>query len=81
MATINVPSIANLLLSLSGSKTYITLGLGAAVVVGNHFGLLPPNLVPANINSANWVTDLFTLALGGTARSALASVAGAVKPS
>ncbi len=71
--TIPTPSLSGLSASLAGSKTYITLAAGALVIIANHFGFLPPNLTPANLNANTWITDLFTLALVATGRSAWAT--------
>lgn len=56
---------------VNGYKTYITLGLGAATVVANHFGVQIPGV---NLDDSNWVSDLFTLAAGATVRHAIAKV-------
>lgn len=54
---------------VNGYKTYITLGLGAATVIGNHFGIKVPGV---SLDDSNWVSDLFMLAAGATARHAIA---------
>lgn len=66
--TIDLSNVTNW---LNGRKTYVTLAVGALVIVANHFGVLPPDYVPAGLNPQNWLNDLFTLALGATFRSAL----------
>lgn len=58
----------NILKSIDGYKTYILLALGVVMVLVNHFVAPIPNV---NLNSANWLTDLWELLLGGAARSAL----------
>lgn len=54
--------------SIDGYKTYIVLAFGVLAVLVNHFIGPIPNV---NLNSANWLTDIWTLLLGGAARSAL----------
>jgi opacity protein-like surface antigen len=56
--------------AVDGYKTYITLGLGMIVVAANHFGWLPPDYVPAQLDPNNWVNDEYKLVLGFFARSA-----------
>lgn len=62
-------NLSNPLQALDGYKTYSVLGLGAAAIVLNHFGFLPEGML--NNNPANWTSDLFSLLLGATFRSAL----------
>lgn len=57
-----------LLASIDGYKTYIVLAFGVLAVLINHFIAPIPNV---NLNSANWLTDLWTLTLGAAGRSAL----------
>ena len=57
--------------AIDGNKTYLLLASGAAVIVLNHFGLLPPEYVPAGLDPNSWVRDLFVLATGAAGRSAL----------
>lgn len=54
--------------AISGYKTYVTLGLGAATVLANHFGYQIPGV---NLDNSNWISDLFTLAAGATMRHAI----------
>lgn len=56
---------------INGKKTYITLGLGAATVIANHLGVPIPGV---HLDDSNWLSDLFTLAAGATARHALAKI-------
>lgn len=63
-----VPLIFSL---IDGKKTYITLALGAATVVANHFGIVIPGV---KLDDGNWIADLFTLAAGATARHAIGKV-------
>lgn len=53
---------------VSGYKTYATLAIGAATVIGNYFGLQIPGV---HLDSANWLSDLFTIAAGATLRHAV----------
>jgi len=57
--------------ALAGKKTYISVALGAAVIAANHFGMLPPNMVPAGLDPANWVSQEYQLLLAATFRAAL----------
>lgn len=57
-----------ILKAIDGYKTYIVLGVGALCVLTNHFVGPIPNV---NLNSANWLQDLWTLTFGGAVRSAL----------
>ena len=58
----------DILAKIDGYKTYLVLAVGALVVLANHFIGPIPNVT---LNSANWLTDLWTLVLGGAARSAI----------
>jgi len=60
--------MTDILSKVDGYKTYILLAVGILMVLVNHFVGPIPNV---NLNSANWLTDIWTLALGGAARSAL----------
>lgn len=64
--------------AVDGNKTYLLLLSGAAVIVANHFGLLPPQYVPAGLDPNNWLVELFALAGGATGRSALKKLEGAL---
>lgn len=66
--------------ALNGNKTYLTLAAGALVIVANHFGLLPPEYVPAGLDPNQWVMQLWALALGATGRSALKKLEGDIAP-
>jgi hypothetical protein len=52
--------LANLLQTIDGKKTYILIGLGAAVILVNHFiGQIPGT--PAD--SPDWLNQLYILAM------------------
>lgn len=57
---------------VDGYKVYIGCAVSAAMVIANHFGCLPPQYVPAQMNAANWVGDLTTIYFIVGGRSALA---------
>jgi hypothetical protein len=63
---------ATWLSAIDGKKVYIGCAVSAAMVIANHFGYLPPQYVPAQMNAANWVGDLATIYFIATGRSALA---------
>lgn len=56
---------------LDGRKTYVSLGVAAAIIALNHFGLIPAQYVPQGLDPGHWLNDEFTLLLGATFRSAL----------
>ena len=58
--------------AIDGYKVYIGCAISAVMVIANHFGYLPPQYAPAQMNAANWVGDLTTLYFIATGRSALA---------
>lgn len=62
--TVTIPDLSGVRNFLVGKKVYITVLVGMAVVAANHYGLLPPEYVPAGLNPADWVQDEFKLALG-----------------
>lgn len=64
--------VSTILTYLSGKKTYLTLALGAGVVLANHFGYLPSGSVGLDPN--NWLTDLYALLVTGTFRSAITKI-------
>ena len=66
---VNGTSIAK---AVDGYKTYITIGVGMAVIAANHFGLLPDSLVPQGLDPNNWVNDEYKLIIGAVFRSAIA---------
>lgn len=72
--TISTDWLSSLSAAFAGKKTYLVLAAGAVEIIANHFGLLPPNLVPANLDATHWATDLFNLALVATGRSALTGI-------
>ncbi len=53
--------------SLDGSKMYIGCAIGAVVVLVNHFWIPIAGL---DLDSNNWLFDLYTLAMIATGRSA-----------
>lgn len=57
--------------TIDGNKTYISLGVAAAIIALNHFGLIPAQYVPQGLDPGHWLNDEFTLLLGATFRSAL----------
>lgn len=57
--------------AVNGNKTYLSLAAGALVIVANHYGLLPANMVPQNLNPGNWISDLYTVVVVGFFRSAM----------
>ena len=62
-----------LLASMSGYKTYIASGLGIIVILAVHFlGVTIPGVT---LDSNNWMTDIWSLVLVITGRSAIATVA------
>lgn len=54
---------------VDGKKTYITLAVGAASVLANHFGYEIPG---TNLDPANWISDLFLLGGAAFGRHAIA---------
>lgn len=56
---------------LAGKKTYLLMGVGALVVLANHF-IGPVPLVKLDPN--NWVNDLWTIGVGSTFRSAIGGI-------
>lgn len=74
MVQVNIPtpSIGGLVSFIDGKKTYIGCAVAAAMIVANHFGWLPPQYAPKNLDPANWITDLTTLYFIMAGRSALA---------
>jgi hypothetical protein len=57
---------------VDGYKVYIGCAVSAAMVIANHFGWLPPQYVPAQMNAANWIGDLTTIYFAAGFRSAVA---------
>lgn len=63
--------MGSILASVDGYKTYILLGVAAAVVLVEGFlGLDIPG-VKYESQTGNWLTDLWALGVGATARSAI----------
>lgn len=60
--------------AINGNKTYILLATGAAVIALNHFGLLPPDYVPAGLDPNNWINDEYKLLFGFFMRSAVKKI-------
>lgn len=56
---------------VDGYKVYIGCAVTAAMVISNHFGWLPPQYVPVQMNAANWIGDLTTLYFIAAGRSAI----------
>jgi hypothetical protein len=57
--------------AIDGYKIYIGCAVAAAEVIANHFGWLPPQYVPANLDGANWISDLTAIYFAAGFRSAL----------
>lgn len=69
--TLTIPDTKSIAQAVDGNKTYFFLLFAAAIIVGNHFGLIPPQYVPASVQGGDWITQLYALAIGGAGRSAL----------
>lgn len=67
-------ALNNLLQAVDGKKTYITIAVAAVVIVLNHFGLWPQGYLPVTLDPNAWLSDLWTLALVSTGRSAITKV-------
>ncbi|HSV26230.1 MAG TPA: glycosyl hydrolase 108 family protein [Xanthobacteraceae bacterium] len=76
--TLPTPSVSGIAGALAGSKTYIGLAIGAAVVIANHFGFLPTAIAVPGLNPNNWLSDLWYLYLGAAGRSALNTTVGGI---
>ena len=74
MATITIPSF-----NLAGKKTYLSVALGIAVILANHFlGISIPGV---QLNDAEWMTNIWQLILVATGRSAMTAVSNSPAPS
>lgn len=62
-------TIPNPLGALNGYKTYLLLAAAAIAIIANHFS--PGSIPGMTLDPANWVNDLWKVALGGGFRSAL----------
>jgi len=60
-----LPLIWNL---TSGYKTYVGVALAGASILANHFGFQIPGV---EFDSANWLSDLFKVAMIATMRHAV----------
>jgi hypothetical protein len=69
---IPTPSLSGIVSSVDGYKTYVGVAVSAAVIVANHFGWLPPQYTPSNLDPNNWLWNLAGLYFIATGRSALA---------
>jgi hypothetical protein len=58
--------------AIDGKKTYISLAVGALIIAANHFGLIPQQYVPANLDPNNWVNDEYKLIVAAAFRSGIA---------
>lgn len=54
-----------------GNKTYVAVAIAAVAVALNHFGFWPQNMIPLQLDPAQWVSDEWTLFLIATGRSAV----------
>lgn len=63
---------------LKGYRTFVMCGIGAIVIIANHFNLLPAGYAPTGLDPNNWVVDLIKLGIVVFAKAGLNNSTNAI---